>query len=79
MDAKPLALTAALALAATLAACGKSGSEGETQQAKGEIKEAVGSITGDDSLKREGQADQVVGGVKETVGDAKDAVKDATN
>jgi uncharacterized protein YjbJ (UPF0337 family) len=36
-------------------------------KAKGKIKEAAGSITGDEKLKREGQAEQVVADVKEAV------------
>jgi uncharacterized protein YjbJ (UPF0337 family) len=72
-----IALAAVLVLSgAAISACGDSGS---AQKTKGDIKEAAGKITGDDSLKREGKKDQVVGGVKETVGDAKDAVKDATH
>lgn len=70
--------TSILILAATgltLAAC--DGGSGQGQKTKGDVKEAVGSITGDESLKRSGQKDQVVGGVKETVHDAKEAVKDA--
>ncbi len=64
-----LALTAALVLTlAGVAACGDR-SDGATQQTKGEIKEGVGGLVGDKDLKREGQKDQVVGGVKETVED----------
>ncbi len=64
-----LALTAALVLTlAGVAACGDR-SDGATQQTKGEIKEGVGGLVGDEDLKREGQKDQVVGGVKETVED----------
>ena len=40
--------------------------DGQIDQIKGRIKEAVGAITDDDGLKREGQLDQVVGKVKET-------------
>jgi uncharacterized protein YjbJ (UPF0337 family) len=36
-----------------------------TDKIKGRIKEAVGVITDNDRLKREGQTDQVVGEVKE--------------
>ncbi len=45
---------------AATAACDSSGGSG--QKTGGEIKEAAGKITGDDSLKREGKKDQVVGG-----------------
>jgi uncharacterized protein YjbJ (UPF0337 family) len=44
---------------------------------KGRTKEAAGSLTGDDDLKREGQVDQTSASVKDKVGDAADAVKDA--
>lgn len=62
----------------SLAACGDT-SGGSAQKTGGDIKEGVGSVIGDEGLKREGQKDQVVGGVKETVQDAKDTVKDAAN
>ncbi|MBN9319626.1 MAG: CsbD family protein [Caulobacterales bacterium] len=66
---------AALALGLmSVAACEKH-EDGATQQTKGEIKEGVGGLIGDQNLKREGQKDQVVGGVKETVEDVGDAVK----
>lgn len=61
--------------AGLLMACGDT-SDGGAQRTKGDIKEAVGDVTGDKSLQREGEKDQVVGGVKETVEDAKDAIKD---
>lgn len=60
----------------SLAACGDT-SGGSAQKTGGDIKEVAGGLIGDEGLKREGQKDQVVGGVKETVQDAKDAVKDA--
>jgi uncharacterized protein YjbJ (UPF0337 family) len=44
--------------------------------AKGKAKEAVGDITDDEDLKREGKMDQAGASVKEKVGDAVDAVKD---
>jgi uncharacterized protein YjbJ (UPF0337 family) len=37
---------------------------GQLDQIKGRIKEAVGALADDDSLKREGKLDQVVGKVK---------------
>lgn len=79
MTSHRFALAATL-LASTLAlaACGDT-SGGSSQQTKGEIKEAAGEIVGDESLKQEGQADQVVGGIKETADDVKDAVKDAAH
>jgi uncharacterized protein YjbJ (UPF0337 family) len=45
-----------------------------TDKIKGRVKEAVGVITDNDRLKREGQTDQVVGEVKEAVEKVKDKV-----
>ena len=45
--------------------------------AKGRIKEAAGSLTGDDDLKREGKVDQAGGKAKEGIEKATDKVKDA--
>jgi uncharacterized protein YjbJ (UPF0337 family) len=45
-------------------------------KAKGKIKEAAGSITGDEKLKREGQAEQVVADVKEAVSNVVDKASD---
>jgi uncharacterized protein YjbJ (UPF0337 family) len=47
--------------------------------AKGRVKEAAGSLTGDDSLKNEGKVDRATGKVKEGVGDAADKAKDVVN
>jgi uncharacterized protein YjbJ (UPF0337 family) len=47
--------------------------------AKGRVKEAAGSLTGDDSLKNEGKVDQATGKVKDAVGGAADKVKDVVN
>lgn len=49
--------------------------EGAAKQAGGNIKEAVGKVTGDEKLKAEGQAEQVEGKVQNTVGGVKDAVR----
>ena len=38
---------------------------GETDQAKGRIKKAIGELTGDDNLKREGDIDKAGGKIKE--------------
>ena len=43
--------------------------------AKGRLKEAAGSVTGDDDLKAEGKVDRAVGGVKDAVDSAADKVK----
>ncbi|WP_304218890.1 CsbD family protein [Phenylobacterium aquaticum] len=70
-------LPAAIALVAlmSLGACDRD--SGHAQKTSGKIESAVGDVTGDKHLQREGQRDQVVGGVKSAVGDLKDAVKDA--
>lgn len=49
---------------------------GNTDEAKGRIKEAVGDLTDNDDLKTEGKADQAAGKLKQKVDDAKDWVND---
>lgn len=73
MIRRTFALAVSVAAFAGLAACG----DGSGQKARGDVKEAVGSVIGDEQMKREGQKDQVVGGVKETADDVGEAVKDA--
>jgi uncharacterized protein YjbJ (UPF0337 family) len=51
--------------------------EGSGDQLKGNIKEGVGNLTGDQKLKAEGHADQTGGKIKNAVGGA--AVKDAAS
>lgn len=46
----------------------------KTDEAKGRVKKAVGEITGDDKLKREGSIDKASAKVKEGVDKAKDAL-----
>jgi uncharacterized protein YjbJ (UPF0337 family) len=41
-------------------------------QLKGKLKQAVGDLTGDDDLKKEGKADEKAGDIKEVLEDAKD-------
>ena len=48
---------------------------GKTDQVKGQVKEAVGSLTGDKDLESEGKADRRAGETKEKVADAKDKVE----
>jgi uncharacterized protein YjbJ (UPF0337 family)/anti-sigma regulatory factor (Ser/Thr protein kinase) len=48
-------------------------------EAKGRAKEAVGDLTDDEKLKREGQMDQAGAAVKEKVGNAVDSAKDKVN
>jgi len=49
---------------------------GNLDEAKGRAKEAVGDLTGDDDLRREGQVDEKAGQAKDKVGDAKDKAED---
>lgn len=46
-----------------------------TDKIKGRVKEAVGVLTDNDRLKREGQTDQMVGEVKEAAEKVKDTVE----
>ena len=50
---------------------------GKTDVAKGRLKEAAGVLTGNDKLRAEGKADQVVGEVKQVADKAVDTVKQA--
>ena len=50
-----------------------------TDDAKGRVKEAAGSVTGDDEMKREGKTDQAAGTVKDVADSAKDKVDDAVD
>jgi uncharacterized protein YjbJ (UPF0337 family) len=52
------------------------GDDGAFDKAKGNLKQAGGDLTGDDSLKNEGRVDEAAGNVKEKTGDAADKVKD---
>ena len=47
--------------------------------AKGRLKEAAGSLTGDDDLRREGKVDQATGKAKEGADRVADKVKDTLN
>jgi uncharacterized protein YjbJ (UPF0337 family) len=46
-------------------------------EVKGRIKEAAGALTGNEKLREEGKADQVVGKTKQAAQKAADAVKAA--
>ena len=50
--------------------------EGSVKNLGGKVKEAAGKVTGDEKLKREGQADQVTGKVQNTVGGIKDKLRE---
>jgi len=54
-----------------------SADEGKVDQAKGRVKEAAGSLTGDSDLKNEGRTDQAAGKAKDKAEDLKDKVEDA--
>jgi uncharacterized protein YjbJ (UPF0337 family) len=49
---------------------------GRTDKVKGRIKEAAGALTGNDKLRAEGKADQVVGKAKIAVAKAVDKAKE---
>jgi uncharacterized protein YjbJ (UPF0337 family) len=51
--------------------------DGKVDQAKGKVKQAVGTLTGDDKLKSEGQADETAGKVEAAVGRTTRKVGDA--
>jgi uncharacterized protein YjbJ (UPF0337 family) len=49
---------------------------GNLDEAKGRAKQAVGDLTDDDDMRREGKVDETAGKAKDKLGDAVDAVKD---
>jgi len=50
---------------------------GKTDVVKGRVKEAAGVLTGNDTLREEGQTDQAVGKAKQAIQKAADTVKKA--
>ena len=48
---------------------------GKIQKVKGKAKEAVGEVTGNKSLKREGKVDKTAGKTKNAAGKVADKVK----
>jgi uncharacterized protein YjbJ (UPF0337 family) len=50
--------------------------DNDFDQAKGKIKQAVGDLTGNKDLKKEGKADENAGKVKKFVESTKDKVED---
>jgi uncharacterized protein YjbJ (UPF0337 family) len=50
---------------------------GDTDKAKGHLKQAVGELTDDDELGREGKIDEMAGRAKNVADKAKDAIDDA--
>jgi uncharacterized protein YjbJ (UPF0337 family) len=53
-------------------------SEGKGKKIGGAIKKAVGKITGNKRLEREGRADKAKGKIQSAVGSAKDTVRHKT-
>lgn len=51
---------------------------GKTDQVKGRVKEAAGTLVGDKKLEREGKIDRGAGNIKEKVGNVADRVKKTT-
>lgn len=49
---------------------------GNLDEAKGRAKQAVGDLTDDDDMRREGKVDEKAGEVKDKVGDVADKIKD---
>lgn len=50
---------------------------GTTDKIKGRVKEAIGALTDDDSLKAEGKLDQKTGKIKDTVEKVIDKARNA--
>jgi uncharacterized protein YjbJ (UPF0337 family) len=50
--------------------------KGAVKEKVGEVKKNVGKLTGDEKMKREGQADEIRGKVQNTVGGVKDALRE---
>ncbi len=50
---------------------------GNTDDLKGRAKEALGDLTDDKDMKREGKVDRASGAMKDKIDDVKDAAKDA--
>ena len=48
---------------------------GESDEAKGRVKEAVGALTDDDEMKREGKIDKAAGKAKDVVDKAKEKLQ----
>jgi len=51
----------------------------KSDQVKGQIKEAAGTLTGDKDLESEGKADRRAGEVKEKLGHAKDKIEEVVD
>jgi uncharacterized protein YjbJ (UPF0337 family) len=51
--------------------------DGNVDQAKGKLKQAIATVTADDDLKAEGKADESIGKAEEAFGNATHKVGDA--
>lgn len=47
---------------------------GKTDKAKGKIKQAIGDLTGNDKLRREGKIDEAAGRAKEVIDKVKEKI-----
>lgn len=52
--------------------------EGSLKQTGGKFKEGAGDLTGDEKMKREGEADQAEGKLQNTWGSVKDKAREVT-
>lgn len=52
---------------------------GEGDKIKGRAKQAVGDLTDDEELEREGERDEAAGKVKDTIDDAEDKAEQAVD
>jgi uncharacterized protein YjbJ (UPF0337 family) len=53
--------------------------KGAAQKAKGAVKDAAGSLTGNEKLRAEGKADKAAGAGRQAAGDIKDAARKAAD
>ena len=53
--------------------------EGSAKKIKGNLKEGVGDVLGDQKMKNEGKGDQAEGKLQNAWGSAKDTVRDAVD
>jgi uncharacterized protein YjbJ (UPF0337 family) len=53
--------------------------QGQKDQAKGEVKEGVGKLTGDRSTEASGKLDQAKGKVEDQVGQAKESIENRSD
>lgn len=53
--------------------------KGVAQKIKGNIKQAIGKMTGNKDLETDGKIDSAAGNVRKAVGEAKDVVRNAVD